>query len=111
MGFLVSAGGRLQPEDVSPFARHGPLHELRQLFGAAPDRQDQTAFERGVLEPRLGPASGTHLRTMEEDVLPEPRRRGREPVPSLQPASRFLVPRLRGLTGFAGTDEARGFVE
>src|SRR5215204_899527 len=106
---LDPAGGRLQAEDVSPFARHSPLHELGQLLRIEPDGESEP--ERGVLHACSGQAVDPRGGTVIEDPLPETRYRGGELVPGFEPAPRHLVPRLRRFAGFSRTGQAGRLVE
>src|SRR5919107_1977766 len=106
---FYSAGGRFQAEDVSTFARHGPLYELGQLLGIEPEGEGEP--ECGVLQARLGHAIGPTGGPVVEDLLLETRSRGGEPVPGCKSFPRHIVPWLRPFPGSPRTDQVGRCVE
>src|SRR5215216_7896694 len=106
-----SAGRRLETNHIGPFAGHGPLDEVGQLLWTEAHREGYPSLERRIFEACFGPPLRVRPRTVVEDALAKPRRRGRERIPILKPLLGLGVPRLRRLPRVSGTHEASGLIQ
>jgi hypothetical protein len=105
------AGRRLETDHIGPFAGHGPLHKLGQLLWTEAHREGYPSLERRIFEACFGPPLRVRPRTVVEDALAKPRRRGRERIPILKPLVSLDVPRLRRLPRVSGPHEACRLVQ
>src|SRR5215210_7214893 len=105
------AGRWLETDHIGLFAGHGPLHEVRQLLWTEAHREGYPSLERRIFEACFGPPLRVRPRTVVEDALAKPRRRGRERIPILKPLVSLGVPRLRRLPRVSGPHEACRLVQ